>query len=941
MPLTSGTRLGPYEILGTLGAGGMGEVYKARDTRLERVVALKVIQSAFAASSEMRERFEREARAISALDHPNICILHDVCRLRVEDASAGQGRGEEVSFLVMQYLEGETLADRLTRAGRPISDPTRPSSGSGETSVATVSRGPIPLDTALKFATEIASALDAAHRRGVVHRDLKPGNVMLTKTGTKLLDFGLAKLAAKDDAGVFGGDGATRTSPLTSQGAILGTLYYMSPEQLEGRNVDARSDIHAFGAVLFEMLTGRRAFEGQSQAGVITAIVGGDPPTVTQLADTRTSLPRVAQRALDRLLAKCFAKNPDERWQSAADLADELRWINEERARPLAESEPPVLPVIDRSARTRERIWMGVAGAAVIAAAVMAYAWFPRATRPPGPVTFTIEPPAGATLASGPGLLAISPDGARLAFATGDGSVSGRLWVRELASLVPVRLDRGDGAWQPLFSPDGQSLSFLENRVMSALRRLDLAGGPTRTVAAAAAGRIAWAPGVVLFVGSDNRLYRVPDVGGKSDLVMDLDSSQGETALFWPTFLPDGQRYLFVSRGKEDVLYTATLGSPGRTRLMNVLSTVDYSGGYLFYQRDGTLMAHPFDAAAGRLTGDAFPVVEDIRYNVANGRAAFAVSASGTLSYVPGGAQNIVADRRVLLFDQKGTQLRQIGGPGAYQSAVLSPDGRQAIVTVESGQPAVRSLWLLDMSRGVLTRFTVGTDDERSPVWSPKGDYVVFESRRPGARGLYRRASGGGATTDELLYRTDDQVTPTGFSSDGQRVLMTVGSGAGLRVWVLPLTGDRKPVEAFPGTTAGRLFARFSPDDKWIAYTEFGGPGEAEVYLEPHPADGRRVQISTAGGRHPMWTDDGHRVIYRATDNALMAASLADLTGMPRPSTPVKLFTRPRLGLGNWTYSMDSRGERFLLLQPPEKEAEAPAVPITVILNFVQNLQKK
>src|SRR6187401_1961136 len=359
MSLSPGTRLGPYEVLSAIGAGGMGEVYKARDTRLDRLVALKVIQQSVASSAEMRERFEREARAISSLDHPHICILYDVCR------------EADVSFLVMQYLEGETLADRLARAGKPRSDPSRPVSMSGQAGgsggatgsdsvLSTTSRGPISFDTTLRYAAEIAEALDAAHRRGIVHRDLKPGNVMLTKSGTKLLDFGLAKLAA-EDKGIGGFADATRTSPapLTSQGALLGTLHYMSPEQLEGGEVDTRSDIHAFGALLFEMLSGRRVYEGQSQAAIIAAIIGNDPPSLPALADTRTALPVVAHRALDRLLTKCLAKDPDDRWQSAADLAAELRWIGEERVRAVPEQTTAaaqtgaVAPV----SRLRERIW--------------------------------------------------------------------------------------------------------------------------------------------------------------------------------------------------------------------------------------------------------------------------------------------------------------------------------------------------------------------------------------------------------------------------------------------------------------------------------------------------------------------------------------------------------------------------------------------------------
>jgi serine/threonine protein kinase len=480
MPLSPGTRLGPYEIVAPIGAGGMGEVYKARDTRLDRAVALKVIQSSVADSPEMRERFEREARAISALDHPNICILYDVSR---------EG---DVSFLVMQYLEGETLADRLARAGKPLSDPTRPPSGGGDTTLATISRGPIAFDTTLKYAAEIAHALDAAHRRGIVHRDLKPGNVMLTKSGTKLLDFGLAKLATGNTTPF--GDGATRTSPLTSQGAILGTLHYMSPEQLEGHDVDARSDIHAFGVLLYEMLTGRRAFDGQSQAAIIASIISSDPPAISALADARTTLPVVAQRTLDRLLARCLAKNPDDRWQSAGDLAAELQWIGEERIRAVPDSAaaaPIAGSLHDRPSRSRERVWMAVAAVAVAALAGVAIWLYPRPAPPPAPISFTIGPPDGHELSGGPGLLSISPDGSRLAFTTGSGSDT-RLWIRALGSLSAQRVDRADQAWHPAWSPDGRALVFTSSGGVTPLRKLDLAGGAPSTLATSGIGRPAW-----------------------------------------------------------------------------------------------------------------------------------------------------------------------------------------------------------------------------------------------------------------------------------------------------------------------------------------------------------------------------------------------------------------------------------------------------------------
>jgi eukaryotic-like serine/threonine-protein kinase len=942
MPLTAGTRLGPYEVEAPLGTGGMGEVYRARDTRLDRVVAIKIIQPAAAASLEMRERFEREARAISALDHPHICTLYDVCR---------EG---DVSFLVMQFLEGETLADRLARAGKPASDPSRPASGT-DTAFSTTSRGSIPFETTMKYAVEIAQALDAAHRRGIVHRDLKPGNVMLTKTGTKLLDFGLAKLATdQPTADGFGqGAGETRTLPLTGQGAILGTLHYMSPEQLEGRDVDSRSDIHAFGAVLFEMLSGRRAFDGQSQAGIIAAIVGADAPAFPALADPKVSVPGVARRALERLVAKCLAKDPDARWQSAADLAAELQWIDEERRRAAPE---PTAPIVDPTAalrgRRHERLLAGVAATAVVALGGVTYRWYPRPAPPPPPITFTIEAPQGETLPSGPGLASVSPDGTRVAFvvrngpAADSGPEADRLWIRNLDSPTSYLVPRTEGAWQPVWSPDGRAIAFTSSGGAAPLRTIELATGNLRTLVPAAFGTVAWnRRGVILFQ-SGNRLMSVPDTGGTPVVAMEPDLSRQEIGVAWPVFLPDDRRYVFLARSsnrEKTGLFLASLDAPGRrTFLVNAFSSVEYSGGYLFYQRDGTLMAHPFDADAGRLTGDPVPVVQNVRYNGSNGRASLSVSAAGVLVYAGGDNVNRPGDRRVTLFDRFGKSPRQIGPAGSYSAAMLSPDGRRAIVTIDPPEStARRTLSLLDLERGLLTPFTLEDVDERNPIWSPDGASIVFGSLRNATFGLYRRSAAGGATREELLFSAQEGLTPFGFSPDGAVLLFGRGALGAQRVWALPLAGDRKPVEAIPGLAMAQAQATFSPDGKWIAFGAGTGRGFGEIYIQPFPADDRRVQISTATGRYPYWTADGRQIVYRSTSDDFMAVELTPEGRSFRASTPVKLFNSPKAVPGNSSYSMDARGERFLTVVPPERIAPVETVPLTVIVNWVANLKKR
>jgi len=427
---------------------------------------------------------------------------------------------------------------------------------------------------------------------------------------------------------------------------------------------------------------------------------------------------------------------------------------------------------------------------------------------------------------------------------------------------------------------------------------------------------------------------------------MEPDASRGEVSLSWPFFLPDGRRYLVVARNADPAKSAVLLGSldsKERTFLVNAHSSVDYAGGYLFYQSDGTLMAHPFDADSGKLTGEARPVLEDIRYNSANGRSAFSVSASGSIAFVTGANLTGADGRRIMLFDRFGKSGKQVGAAGRYGQATLSPNGRMAVIGDEfPGSGNVRSLSLMDMDRGVLTRFTTGSDDERNPVWAPDSQSVVFQSRRGATYGIYRRSAAGGATRDELLFSSPETVSPTGFSKDGTLLLMTRGIAADQRVWVLPLTGDKKAVEAFPGATMANGSAMFSPDDKWIAYVENSGPSAAEVYVRPWPADDRRVRVSPSAGRSPRWAPDGMSIVYRAEDDSFQSVTLKPDGRSFMASPPVTLFTQPRMARLNWTYSTDARMEKFLLILPPEQKPgeSEPTVPITVMVNLVQNIKK-
>jgi serine/threonine protein kinase/Tol biopolymer transport system component len=951
MALTSGTRLGPYEILSPIGAGGMGEVYRAKDTRLDRIVAIKVVLGHASGNPEFRERFDREARAISSLDHPHICTLHDV------------GHEGDIDFLVMQYLEGETLADRLTRGPSLPATATATATGS----VTTMSRGPLSLDVTLRYAAEIASALDAAHRRGIIHRDLKPGNVMLTKSGTRLLDFGLAKLAEQSPVGGFG-DMATRTSPfgaaqggpLTGQGALLGTLHYMSPEQLEGREVDSRSDIFAFGAVLFEMLSGRRAFDpssasGQSgsPAGVIAAIIGADPPPLGDLADMKTRVPLVAQSALDRLLRKCLAKNPDDRWQSAADLSDELTWINEERLRAAVPADLPAGATSAAPAASpgRERLWMGVAGAAVAAAIAVSVWLYPRPVPPPEPISFFVDAPDGTAFANGAGVLSISPDGQSIAFSTGD-QADRKLWVRRLGWLTASPLAGSEGGFNAVWSPNGRSLAFTGGNP-SSLKRIDIAGGPAKTLAEQGLERPAWSQhGVILYAGprNDGRLFTVPELGGPSTAVTQLDKEREETTHSWPVFLPDGRRFVFLARSTDPAktaLYLGSLDSLARTHLLDVTSMPEVVPGFLLYHRDGTLTAHPFDAEAGRLTGDPMPVLEDVVFNATNGRAAFAVSPTGVLVYRTGTALRGVS---VLTWlDATGKELGRLGDPAVFRRGALSPDGRR-FVAEQFGTEATRNrtdLIMLDVERGgVSTRFTTDAADERYPVWTPDNATVVFGSNRKGVYDLY--AKGAGATVPErVLFESPEPTTPSGFSSDGKTLLFVRGTPPAMRLWALSMTGDPTPVQVFPGSSDTEGGGQFSPDDRWIAYVVSESQTDGNVFVQRYPSNGIKTRISTTTGFSPKWTTDGKRIVYQTADNVFMSVAVSPDGDQMRAELPKPLFTMRQSNENRTSqFAMDGRGERFLLVMNPNHlvtaaEASEAPIPLTVIVNWAQSLLKK
>ena len=887
MALGPGVRLGPYEVTALLGAGGMGRVYKAVDTRLDRTVAIKVLPDHVASDPQSQQRFEREAKSLAALSHSHICPVFDV------------GHQDGTDFLVMEFLDGETLEQRLAR-------------------------GAIPLGQALQVAIEIADALAAAHRVGIVHRDLKPGNIMLTRAGAKLLDFGLAKTHAPAAAGSLS---MLPTTPpgLTQQGAILGTFQYMAPEQLEGHEADARTDIFAFGAIVYEMVTGKKAFDGKSQASLIAAILGADPPSLSTLVP-------VAPLELDRLVKACLAKEPAERWQTARDLIRELNWIRETagRSRPSgSEVEPPW-----------RRGWV-IGGSAIVAALILAAALVPAiahlreapSTQPPE-MRFEIvtEPRFDDTVV-------ISPDGKLLAF---DGLADNKwqLWVRPIDSLTARPIPGTDGAIYPFWSPDSRSLGFFAD---GKLKRISISGGPAQTLASAPEPRGgSWGPdGTIVFAPVlTGPLYGVPASGGETKAATSLQA--GQVSHRFPSLLPDGRHVLYLTqtRGLADGVSISALDGSLDKRLVDAASGAVYaSPGILLFRRQQALVAQRFDPQALTVVGDSFPVADVAGTGPNAGSIAASSSNSGTVVFrartEQGGA------RQLIWFDRSGRNLGVVGAAalGTINVPDVSPAGdRVAVHMTTNGNIDV---WVVDLARGFRSRLTTDAQADQSPVWSPDGSQIIFSSTRAGSFDLYRTSSLGNGP-EELLLENPGTTTPTSWSSDGRSLLYSqLNAASGFDLYVLPLVGDRKPV-VVANRTYDEENGQFSKDMRWIAY-ESNESGKFEVFVQPYPGGGAKWQISTNGGRAPRWRADGRELFYVTPDGTLMGVPLrvsADgsriESSIPVPLVRGQISVTSRTTATRGQYAASPDGQRFLLVVPL---AEAPA-PITVILNWAAALGK-
>jgi eukaryotic-like serine/threonine-protein kinase len=882
-----GKSLGNYEILEQIGAGGMGEVYRARDVRLDRIVAVKVLPSQFAANPERRQRFEREARAISSLSHPGICTLYDL------------GQEGDTHFLVMEYLDGESLAQRLTR-------------------------GPLPMNEVLRFGADIAEALDRAHRAGIVHRDLKPGNVMITRDGVKLLDFGLAKATdnVATTSSILGTQAATQNpadTPLTQEGTILGTFQYMAPEQLEGAEADSRSDIFAFGSVLYEMATGQKAFAGKSQASLIASILDRQPTPMS-------SVQPLTPPAFEHVVMKCLEKEPDRRWQSAADVSGQLRWIGQESSR------AGVPKVVSTRRRSRSRLaWtlVAVLGAATVGLAALLVINRPA---PPELVRFQFDLPTGARQANSP---RISPDGRMVLFAYADSGAS-RLAVRSLDALEIRDLPGTDGARKGFWSPDSRYVGFISG---GKLRKVPVAGGPSQTLADAPAGdEGTWTDsGEILFdSGSNDPIWRVSAAGGISRPAMKVDSTS-TVGYGWPDALPGGRYFFFIGTGSGTEaggggfpLYVEDLESGKLQELGRVGSQVRYAEpGYVLSVSERTLVARPFDPKRLEFTGEPIPLAEDVGVSGLGG-SDFSVSRNGTLVYRRQGER----PERLVWRDSAGRPQAELGDPASYGTPAVSPDGRRVAVQRSSGDANKEDIWVLDTQRGTASRLTFLATDLQAPAWSPDGRSVVYTANLNGTWTLLRSAASGvGAPESLAVFPSWAEVTD--WSRDGRHLaLHTWGGETGLDVTIVDVTGQEPPATILNGSYWEGTPA-FSPDGHYLAYLSQES-GRSEVYVRTYPGTEGKWQISTRGGARPFWSADGRTLYFLADDRKVMATDV-ELDGGFRAGIPHLLFEYAsplEVGsLATWT-----DGERFLAAEPVE--ATNPE-PFTVVMSWPAMLQRR
>jgi eukaryotic-like serine/threonine-protein kinase len=883
----SGTKLGPYEIIAPIGAGGMGEVYRAHDTRLGRDVAIKVLPSSFSADPDRLHRFEQEACATGALNHPNILIVHDV------------GTNDGSPYVVSELLEGETLRQRM-----------------GGTA--------LPQRKAIDYGLQVAHGLAAAHEKGIVHRDLKPENLFITKDGrVKILDFGLAKLTGAADSDLSQTSIPTRRVD-TDPGKVLGTVGYMSPEQVKGRPVDHRSDIFSFGAILYEMLSGRRAFHGESAAETMSAVLKEDPP---DLLETNQRI----SPALERLVHHCLEKNPEERFHAASDLAFGIEALSGSTP---TSSQTMARPTLASRWMKRSELAWAVAAIAVVAALGFAILYFRRPAPSEAEATrFYVFPPEKTNFQGGAEF--ISPDGRRLIFSAVGANGTRSLWIRPLDSLDAQLMPGTEDAIQPFWSPDGRSVGFFAG---GKLKKLDVSGGPAQTLAVVATNRGgAWNREGVIVFGANvaGPLYRMAAAGGPSTPVTTLDATRNQTLHCWPHFLPDGRHFLYLARSAQpenSAIYVGSLDSNDSKFLVNSDSSPAYAQpGYLLFLRQRTLMAQPFDARKLQLAGEPFPIAEQVGFNSATGRGFFAVSENGVLVY----RSNIFTDTQLAWLDRTGKQIARIGTAGQINGLALSQDDKRVAVSRLDAQAGTSDIWVLEQTRE--TRFTFDPAIDAIPIWSPDGSRIAFNSSRSGVLDLYLKPSSG-AGSEELLFKSSNPKGPEDWSSDGRFLLYyELDPKTNADLWVLPLLGDQKPIP-FLQTPFTEVQGKFSPDGRWIAYSS-NESGTFQIYVQSFPPSGGKWMVSTNGGTQPRWRHDGKELFYLGPDRKLMVVNVKEDANKFEAGNPQALFEM-RVFIGFVTtssYQVTRDGQRFLVNTPVEESASSP---LTVVLNWTAGLKR-
>jgi Tol biopolymer transport system component len=870
----------------------MGEVYRARDTRLGRDVAIKVLPKEMSADPARKQRFEREAKTISGLNHPNICVLHDV------------GSQDGVDYLVMECVEGETLAKRLEK-------------------------GPLPLEQTLRYGAQIADALDKAHRAGIVHRDLKPGNIMLTATGAKLLDFGLAKPVAMLSGATVSAV-AMKSSPVTEEGTIVGTFQYMSPEQVEGKEVDGRSDIFSLGAVLYEMLTGQRAFQGKSQLSVSSAILDKEPAPLTTIKP-------MTPPALEHAIQKCLAKSVDERWQSASDLASELKWIGEggsgtARAAPTGQKSYGWL------------IWLS--GLVVSGCALFAAGYFGRSEPRVQVVRASLPPPADATFVISSSLadmMALSPDSRLLVFVAAAKGNPPQLWLRRLDTAESRPLDGTQNGYAPFWSPDSRWIAFFSD---GKLKKMEATGGPVEALWDAPLGRGGtWnRDGQILFAPNLSQpLYVIAAAGGRAKPLTQMDASRQEVTHRWPIFLPDGKHYLFFVRTANQAatgIYGGSLGSDQHTLVVSSSTNGIYAEpGYLLFVRGDVLMAQPFDAKRMQVSGEAAAVAAGVMASPPTNFGNFSVSQTGTLVY---SSASVELKRGLYWYDRQGKQLSMLGTPEYSSYPELSPDGKRLALRLFTQPSGNFEIWAYDLARGVHTRESFSALTALAPIWSPDSQQLAYSHGAPGISGDHMYLLNVGGTGKEELIEQPFLESlanyPTSWSPNGDYLLFDRQDLSGkTSVWVLPMKGSRKPYPVVE-TQFNAQTGRFSPDGRWVAYVS-NDSGKDEIYVMPFPGPGAREQVSAGGGTQPRWRKDGQELFYLSPEARMTAAGVTmDARGF-RVGVVKSLFALSGVaGVPGQLYDVTPDGQRFIAVQDL---VHTNTTPLTLVANWDAELKKR